>query len=190
MNEEAIERAMEMIPIETFEFVRDPRHNMTACSFAVIGSTKSGKTTFVKHLIKTAFADDIKVLMSQSLHNDIYDGMKGKMAVCPGYAPDVIKECYKINKKTNNHYKFMICIDDLVGCKEDPEMLKLLALYRNSVMSAIVVGQAPTMLNATGRANCNHVCLFYQNTDSKCEDTVKAFLRSYQWMRKSCCTRS
>ena len=179
MNEDAIERAIEMIPIQNFEFERDTRPNMSACSFGVIGSTKCGKTTFVKHLIKTAFVDDVKVLMSQSLHNDIYDGMKGKMAVCPGYSPDVIKECYRINKKTNNHYKFLVCIDDLVGAKDDPEMLKLLALYRNSLISAICVGQAPTMLNSTGRANCNHICLFYQNTDGRIEDTIKAFLRSY-----------
>ena len=179
MNEEAIERAIEMIPVQGFDFVRDTRPNMSACSFGVIGSTKSGKTTFVKHLIKKAFPEDVKVLMSQSLHNDIYDGMKGKMAACPGYAPDVIRECYKINKKTGNHYKFLICIDDLVGAKEDPEMLRLLALYRNSGLSAVVVGQSATMLNATGRSNCNHICLFYQNTDARIEDTVKAFLRSY-----------
>jgi hypothetical protein len=58
-------------------------------------------------------------------------------------------------------------------------MLKLLALYRNSGMSAIVVGQSPVMLNATGRSNCNHVVLFYQNTDQRIEDTIKAYLRSY-----------
>jgi len=179
MNDEAIEKAVEMIPMESFEFVRDTRPNMTACSFAVIGSTKSGKTTFIRHLIKTSFKDDIKVLMTQSLHNDIYDGMKGKMAACPGYSPDVIKECYRINKKTGNHYKFMICIDDLVGAKEDPEMLRLLALYRNSGLSAIVAGQSSTMLNPTGRSNVNHTCLFYQNTDGKIEDTIKTYLRSY-----------
>jgi len=40
------------------------------------------------------------------------------------------------------------------------------------------------MLNPTGRANVNHILLGYQNTDSKCEDNIKAYLRSYfpRWL--------
>ena len=179
MGDESIERAVSMIPIQEFKFDRDTTEHMTACSFAVIGSSKSGKTTFLKYLLKTAFAEDVKVLFTQSLHNDIYTGMKKEMAVCPGYAPDVIREMYKINKATKNHYPFLCIVDDLVGAKNDAQMMKLLALYRNSNMSAIVVGQDAYMLNPTGRANVNHSVLFYQNTDGRCEDTVKQFLRSY-----------
>jgi hypothetical protein len=70
-------------------------------------------------------------------------------------------------------------IDDLVGAKNDQQMMKLLALYRNSRISGIVVGQDSTMLNPTGRANVNHAILGYQNTDGRCEDNIKAYLRSY-----------
>jgi hypothetical protein len=58
-------------------------------------------------------------------------------------------------------------------------MTKLLALYRNSRMSACVVGQDAKMLNPTGRANVNNVCLFKQNTDNRIEDNIKDFLRTY-----------
>jgi len=179
MSDDVIMRAAALIPIKPFAFERSEEKHMSACSFAIIGSSKSGKTTFLRYLVKKHFKPDIKVLMTQSLHNDIYTGMKKEMAICPGYSADVIKEMYKINKGTKNHYPFLVIIDDLVGSKQDPTMLKLLALFRNSAMSACVVGQDAYMLNATGRANCNHICLFYQNTDSRCEDTIKQFLRSY-----------
>jgi septin family protein len=175
----SLDDAVKKFPIQPFTFERDARGNMNACSFAVIGSSKSGKTTFIKHLLKKYFADEIKVLFTQSLHNDIYTSMKKEMCVAPGYIPLVVNTCYKINKETKNHYPFLMIIDDLIGAKNDKEMTKLLCLYRNSRVSAIISGQDFTLLNATGRANCNYVCLFYQNTDSRCEDNVKHFLRSY-----------
>jgi septin family protein len=178
-DDDLIARAAAAIPIQPFDFARDTRPNMRACSFAVVGSSKSGKTTFLKYLIRHHFKDDIKVLMTQSLQNDIYDSMKHDMAVCPGYSPDIIKEMYQINKKTRNHYEFCVIIDDLLGAKNDQQMAKLLALYRNSRISALVVGQDSTMLNPLGRANVNHAILGYQNTDGRCEDNIKAYLRSY-----------
>jgi GTPase SAR1 family protein len=174
-----VQRAMALFPVQDFTFERDMRPHMSACSFAIIGSSKSGKTTFLKYLLKKHFTDDIKVLYTQSLHNDIYTSLKKDMCQAPGWMPDVIKACYKINKATKNNYPFLHIVDDLIGAKADKEMTKLLCLYRNSNMSAIVSGQDFTLLSPTGRANTNHICLFYQNTDSRCEDNIKAFVRSY-----------
>jgi len=174
-----MEDAIARFPITEFHFERDMREHMSACSFAVIGSSKSGKTTFIKYLLKKCFPDDIKTLFTQSAHNDIYESIKKDCCLAPGYMPDVVKAMYKINKNTKNHYPFLCIIDDLIGAKNDKEMTKLLCLYRNSNMSAIVSGQDAFMLSPTGRANCNGICLFYQNTDSRCEDNIKMFLRSY-----------
>ena len=180
----AIEKAISDVPILEMDFERDTNKNMRACSFALIGSSKSGKTTMLKYLINHYFKDDIKVLMSQSLQNDIYDSMKKSMSVCPGYAPDVIREMYRINKNTNNHYEFCVIIDDLIGAKNDVQMTKLLCLYRNSGLSCCIIGQDSYMINATGRANVNHILLGYQNTDGRTEDNIKAYLRSYfpRWL--------
>jgi hypothetical protein len=35
------------------------------------------------------------------------------------------------------------------------------------------------MINATGRANVNNICLFWQNTDNRVEENIKDFLRTY-----------
>lgn len=174
-----IDNAVKMFPLRDFTFERDERSAMKACSFAIIGSSKSGKTTFLKHLVKKYFDDDIKILHTQSPQADIYNDIKKECVFCPAFIPDIIKETYKINKDTKNHYNFLHIVDDVVGAKSHPQMSKLLCLYRNSAMSAIVCGQDMMMLNANGRANVNYVCLFYTNTDNRIEDNIKAFLRSY-----------
>ena len=84
-----------------------------------------------------------------------------------------------INKHTKNHYPFLMIIDDVVGAKNDQQMNKLMCLYRNSRISGIVVGQDIKMLNPTGRANVNNVLLGWQNSDGRCEDNIKDFLRTY-----------
>lgn len=179
ISNKRIEDAMKKFPIVPFDFERAENINMNACSFALIGSSKSGKTTVLKYLLKKYFSDDLKVFMTQSPQNDIYNSIKKETVYCPAYVPDIIKTCYNINKNTKNHYPFCIITDDVIGAKNDKQMTKLLCLYRNSRMSAIVVGQDLTLLSPTGRANTNYVLLFWQNTDARVEDNIKNFCRTY-----------
>lgn len=174
-----VDDAVKLFPIKDFTFERDERAAMRACSFAIIGSSKCGKTTFLKYLVKKYFDEEIKILHTQSPQADIYNSIKKECVFCPAFIPDIIKETYKINKDTNNHYNFLHIIDDVVGAKSNIQMTRLLCLYRNSALSACVCGQDAFMLNANGRANVNYVCLFYQNTDNRIEDNIKIFLRSY-----------
>lgn len=174
-----IDAYVAQFPIEEFDFQRNPDKAMSACSFCIIGSSKSGKTTFLKYLLKEQFKDDIKLFMTQSPQADIYNSIRKSTVFSPEYVPEMIKECYKINKETNNHYPFCVIVDDVVGAKGDKQMTKLLCLYRNSRCSAVCVGQDFSMLNPTGRANVNNICLFYTNTDNRIEDNIKLFLRSY-----------
>jgi len=177
----AVDDAMKLFPVMEFKYERDEKEAMSACSFGIIGSSKCGKTTFLKYLLKKIFNDDIKVFQTQSPQASIYDNIKKESVFCPAFIPDIIKECYMINRETKNHYKFCIIIDDVadIKAKNNIQMSKLLCLYRNSNMSAVVVGQDAFMLNANGRANCNNICLFYQNTPNRIEDNIKMFLRSY-----------
>lgn len=174
-----ISTAMLKFPIQKFEFERDSKKAMNACSFALIGSSKSGKTSFLKYLVKKNFTEDIKVLFTQSPQAEIYTSLRKEVAFAPCYIPDIIKTCYLINKHTKNHYQFCIIVDDVVGVKNDRQMTKLMALYRNSGLSAIVVGQDLTMLNPIGRANVNNVLLGKLNSNSRIEQVVKDFCRFY-----------
>lgn len=178
-SDQRVADALAKFPIQKFEFERDTKAAMNACSFAIVGSSKSGKTTFLKYLVSKHFSDDIKVLMTQSPQADIYTALKKEVAFAPAYIPDIIKTCYLINKHTKNHYPFLIIVDDVVGVKNDRQMTKTMCLYRNSRISSIVCGQDAKMLSSTGRANVNHICLFKQNTDNRIEDNIKEFLRTY-----------
>jgi GTPase SAR1 family protein len=175
----AVDNALSLFPIKDFSFERDERKAMHACTFAIIGSSKSGKTTFLKYLVKKYFNEEIKILHTQSPSADIYNDIKTECVFIPAFIPDIIKETYKINKETKNYYNFLHIIDDVIGAKNNPQMTRALCLYRNSGISTIISGQDLTLLNANGRANVNYVCLFYQNTDGRIEDNIKAFLRSY-----------
>ena len=174
-----VDEAMKLFPVQDFVFERDERASMRACSFGVIGSSKSGKTTLIKYLLKHQFAEDLKIFMTQSPQAEIYDSIKSECAFAPAYIPDIIKMCSKINKGTKNHYPFLVIVDDVTGVKNDAQMTKLLCLYRNHGISAICGGQDLTLLSPTGRANLNHIILMAQRTSNRIEDNVKQFLRGY-----------
>ncbi len=149
-------------------------------SFLVLGSTRSGKSVAMCHLYEKYFKKHITFLMTHSTQAEIYKPLQKTAIISPGYHKELIEEPMKINRETKNSYEFCLIFDDLsLTGKNDKEMTKLLTIGRNSNMSAIITGQKMTMLNATGRANCNYILCFKQNTDSAITDTIKTYMRSY-----------
>lgn len=165
------------MPLETRRFDFELPEN-GGVSVALLGSTRSGKTTFLKYLLDKHFPKHLKVLMSNSIHAPIYKDMKD-MVKSPLYIPKLVKEGYMINKETKNHYDFLYILDDIVTGKFDKELLKLLAIYRNSNMSAIISIQSPILLNSATRGNLNYVMLGRMNSEEQIEKTIKMYLTSY-----------
>jgi dephospho-CoA kinase len=165
------------MPLETRKFEFELAEN-GGVSVALLGSTRSGKTTFLKYLLDKHFPKHLKVLMSNSIHAPIYKDMKD-MVKSPLYIPKLVKEGYMINKETKNHYDFLYILDDIVTGKFDKELLKLLAIYRNSNMSAIISIQSPILLNSATRGNLNYVLLGRMNSEEQIEKTIKMYLTSY-----------
>ncbi len=163
-------------PRGDFNPVKEPNK---AYSFMLLGSTRSGKTTAMNWLLKKHFMDEINVVMSDSLHAEIYKPLKKSMVCAPTYVPEIVRTCYKINKGTNCKYPFNIVLDDLVGFRNDKEMLRLLTIYRNSRIGCIITAQAVSILNASGRTNINHVMLFKLNSDEQIEKVCKFYLQSF-----------
>lgn len=148
-------------------------------SIAMIGSTRSGKSTALSYILDKYFKKHISVLMTNSPQADIYKSMK-HCVQSPQYIPKVVKDMYAINRDTNNHYDFLAILDDVVtGVKFDKEILKLLTIYRNSDISAIITAQAVTLLNSAGRTNLNFILLFKLNSDEQIERCIKFYLSSY-----------
>ena len=164
--------------VKKLDITRDPKFGT---SFMLLGSTKSGKSTMLNYIIKKHFQKSLNVLMSQSLHADIYNEHRKTMACSPTYIPEVIRTCYLINKnlKPQHQYDFNIILDDVVGAKNDEQMTKLLCLYRNSRISCILSAQSPILLSSVGRNNINHILLGRFNSDDSVKYAVEKYLRTY-----------
>lgn len=172
----------DMFPFKKMDTIQPPTNG--GFSFALLGSTRCGKSTLMIWLYEHFFKKDITFLMTLSNQVEIYKPMKQKAIVCPDYMPSLIEKAIKINKETVNHYDFCFIFDDLaLNGKNDKTMTRLLTTGRNSGCSAIISGQKLTMLSSTGRSNVNIICMFRQITDSATEDIIKNYLRS--WFPKS-----
>jgi hypothetical protein len=153
-----------------------PENGGVSCCF--LGSTRSVKTTFLKYLLDECFAKHFKVLMSNSIHAPIYKDMKD-IVKSPIYIPKLIREGYEINKGTNNKYDLLYILDDVISAKFDKQLLNLLAIHRNSNLSAIISIQSPILLNSATRGNLNYVFLGRMNSDEQVEKTIRMYLTSY-----------
>lgn len=147
-------------------------------SVLMIGSTRCGKTTALKYILKKYFKDHIGVVFSESARSPAYADMKHKnLPLSSAWVPELIKDMYKINKDTKNHYDFMVILDDMPSVKFEKELLKLTTIYRNSNLSSICCVQSPSLLTPTQRSNFNFVMLFKSNTTAQTEANIKAYLR-------------
>jgi septin family protein len=165
------------MPLDTKPFQLDLPKN-GGMSICLLGSTRSGKTTFLTHLLQTYFDKHFKMLMSNSLHAPIYKEIETEVK-CPVYSPKLVSEGYRINKDAENHYDLMYILDDVVSAKYDKELLKLLAIYRNSNLSCIISIQSPVLLNSATRGNLNIVMLGRMNSEEQIEKIIKMYLSSY-----------
>jgi hypothetical protein len=164
---------------ETKEFDLELPDNKFGVSFLLLGSTRSGKSTLMNHIYENYFKDHITTLHTNSLQSEIYKPLKKKGITLPSYYPEMIKDTFKINKETNNKYKFLHIIDDVVDKKNDPTLIQLFTIMRNSRINGIITGQSLTIFNSIARTNINFVILMKLNSDMAIEQVVKSYLRSY-----------
>lgn len=167
------------IPSKPFKLVM-PDTKTGGCSILMVGSTRSGKSTALQHILDTYFKKSVGVLFSQSVNANAYKEMNyPHIAKSSCYIPEIIHDMYAINKEIDNHYPFLSIIDDCPLVRSDKELLKLTTIYRNSGLSSIVCCQNLGMLNPTCRSNINFVMLFKLNNTEAIEKTIKTFLRGY-----------
>ena len=164
---------------EKKEFSLNLPDNKFGVSFLLLGSTRSGKSTLMNHIYENYFKDYITTLHTNSLQSEIYKPLKKKAVTLPSYYPEMIKDTFKINKETNNKYKFLHIIDDVVDKKNDPTLIQLFTIMRNSRINGLITGQSLTIFNSIARTNINFVILMKLNSDMAIEQVVKSYLRSY-----------
>ena len=152
-----------------------PETETGGITMAMIGSTRSGKTTLLKHSLGKYFEKHVGVLMSPSLHAPVYADLSKNIVKAPDYFPRVIYEMFSINRKCDNHYPFLVVLDDVVTAKFDKTLMKSFTIYRNSSITTIMSVQNPIVLNSVTRGNINVILLGYLNSDEACEKAIRMF---------------
>jgi len=167
------------IPDKEFQLIM-PDVSTGGCSVLMVGGTRAGKTTALKHIMDKYFRVHIGILFSQSARADAYKDMNYKyIRKSKVYIPELVRAMYKINSEKDNYYPFISILDDCPLVRNDKELLKLATIYRNSGLSSITSVQVIGMLPPTVRANINFILLFKCNNTESTEKTIKAFLRGY-----------
>jgi len=147
-------------------------------SIALIGASRSGKTTMMKYLYNRHFKKHITMMFTMNPHADIYKDFGSKILTCEEYLPELMHEAHEINSICDNKFPFCFVSDDFVSfkIKNDAEVLKALTIYRNANVSSIWSFQGRTLMSAVGRNQINYICVFKQQTPLEWENVIKEFL--------------
>jgi len=160
-----------------FRFPKDGN----AVSIALIGTSRSGKTTLLKHIYNTYFRKYMTIMFTMNSQAKIYKDLDSKILVCDTFHGELLREAHALNKISDNRYPFLFISDDYVNTKikNDPEIIKAYTIYRNSNISTISNFQSRTLMNSVGRNNLNYLFIFKQQTVRDWEAVIKEFLMMY-----------
>jgi hypothetical protein len=152
-----------------------PENGGTA--WALIGCSRSGKSTLMKHIYKEYFNKHIGVMFTMNSHAPIYKDFKN-ILVCSEYNNEVLTDMQKINAGTKNKFDFVVVSDDYVSpkIKSDPEITRFLTIGRNCGCSSIFSFQGRTLMNSVGRNQVNYVCIFKQQTTKEWKNIIDEYL--------------
>ena len=150
-------------------------------TIVMIGASRSGKTTVMKHIVDKYLKGKILFFTSFNNHHEIYKDMPKHTIICNDYHPEIIHDFHILQKETKNKHKACFIFDDAIGpqLKNHKEITRLFSVYRNSDMCGIFNAQAPTLVSTVGRSNANYILLFKQNSAGEVEHICKDFLRGY-----------
>lgn len=171
------------IPLDLNE-VKEPILSLTpntGNTFAIIGSSKRGKSTLAIYIYKKLQDQDknlISILFAKNPQATVYKKLPKKLIITSDLHEDVINTEQQINKISKNKFNFLNIIDDFIRVKQDT-IDELILTYRNSNISTIIALQYSYLLSKQSRNNTNNVFLFGMNTDEAISDTIKIFLTSY-----------
>jgi len=165
----------------------DPLQGST---FAIIGSSKRGKTNLFKYLVAKYYSgkDWISTLYTsnpQVINTKANKKLK-RLIVHGGWKKEEEKviisqkvlntECK--NEDGNPKYQFFNAFDDIINVADSPIFSDMILTYRNARMTTCVLIQYSNLLSKMTRGNYNFLFFFGLNTDESIEIVLKTFLGS------------
>ena len=147
-------------------------------SIALVGASRSGKTTLMKYLYRKFFSKHITMMCSMNPQAEIYKDLDSKVVISQEYHPELLREAHEINQLTDNKFPICFISDDYVDVKikNDPEITRCMTIMRNAAISSIWSFQGRTLMSAVGRNNINFIAVFKQQTPKEWECVIKEFL--------------
>ena len=107
-----------------------------ASTLALVGSSRSGKTTLAIKLISDYYAKRLGVLFCVNAHAPIYGGLPRGFLRASDFYPSVVKSMHKINKISGNKWPFLVYLDDMVDERvKNSDEVRRFTVYRNSNIS-------------------------------------------------------
>lgn len=146
----------------------------------VIGSTKSGKTTFLEELYSKIYSqNDLIIFFVGSLYSGAYTWIRPRDITFTTFNADIIRTLLLLQEQRKalkkKMLKITIILDDTINVARNAMIKKLFAMARNFDISTIMSVQDFTYITKSARNNFNYVFLLRNTTNSK--DIVNIFLR-------------
>lgn len=165
-------------------------------AIAVVGSRKSGKTTFMKHMwpfFESRF--DLIIFFTLSLQAKIYDFiMKSKKTIAlEVFTPQVLDVLEKYQKATDNSLSIGIYFDDCSDksfVKHSNDLLQLFIRGRNKNHTIFFSTQSPMFLDPDWRANTDFLLMLKCRTHEMKEKVTDIFLYGVVPTAPACETKS
>jgi hypothetical protein len=139
----------------------------TGVTYAVIGKSFCGKTTFVVSQLNLLTPEELRkysaiIMFTESPHaaplGDVSPAVRKKMIVMDCFCPTVLKMLKKVNDGTENRFKFLTIFDDVLDLRGGL-MTKSILTLRNSNISTVISVQYEKVLNPAQRASIHNVYL-------------------------------
>lgn len=138
----------------------DPK---SAKSTLILGASFSGKTyLLVKELNKLYPGDyDAIILFTESINAESLKDINPKLCVkiVQGFKPKIVDFLKKVNDLTNNRYRILIILDDVVTEKESKTLNKMVLTYRNAGISTCILIQYPNLISKSSRSSFHQVAI-------------------------------
>lgn len=147
-------------------------------SIILIGASRAGKTTLMKHIYRKYFSKHITTMFTMNSHAEIYKDLDSKVMISENFHSELLRDAHTINSLCDNKFPFFFISDDYVALniKHDPEITRAMTISRNAAVSSCWSFQGRTLMSAVGRNNANYICIFKQQTPLEFENVIKEFL--------------
>jgi|CXWL01.1.fsa_nt_gi hypothetical protein len=134
-------------------------------TMTLLGSSRSGKTTFLINELLPMFEDSVRILFTPSYSAAVYNPLKTveDIIVMPSFDSQMINLAVSYNSKEEK-LPFVFILDDIVKAR-NVNIDEMFLTLRNLKMSTIVVTQYYSMVKPEVRQNVNFSFYFRINSE-------------------------